>query len=312
MVERLRSFRKTYTACIGVLVLATIGACTTSPPAPGKFQIDSSDLWIESRSVRIPATLVVPRPVPKKLPLVLLIHGHGGTRHEAGGFTAVAQGLAEAGIASIRVDFPGCGDSTESFTKNNLTNMLQDIAAAQRYAEQRLPIDSERLGLLGFSMGGRLAIERVTSEANYKAMALWAPSAIDGEANMTHYLGGVEAYKRLKMQAKTEGFAPFTTSWGQQQQLGLRWFTDIEHSTPTVDIREYEGALFVLYGDQDTVVKPEISEQLIRAAQMADPIVRQIVPGADHGLGFFNDDTVSANETIHQTVRFLTAQLRKH
>lgn len=293
---------------------ATAKASNNIPPAATQASasthgFSSRDEWIESRGVEIPVTLVTPSTPRDTTPLVILIHGHGGTRHEAGGFTAVAQGLANQGIASVRMDFPGCGDSKESFTQNNLSNMLQDIAAARRYAEAQITVDPQRRGLLGFSMGGRLAIKLATTTPDYRALALWAPSAIDGAATMNHYLGGVQAYQRMKQQAIDEGFAPFTTFWGQKQQLGPRWFTDIEQSTPGSDIRRYQGALFVLYGDQDTVIEPRISEQLISNARLAQPIVRHIVEGADHGLGFFNNDTVSSNQTINQTVAFLTEQL---
>lgn len=121
--------------------------CGTTKPT-----LLSRDLWIDSRQTSIPITLVRPLGGSQPLPLVILIHGHGGTRHEAGGFTQVAQMLAQQGIASVRMDFPGCGDSTESFAQNNLSNMLADITTTQRYAETQLDIDAMRIGVLGFSM----------------------------------------------------------------------------------------------------------------------------------------------------------------
>ena len=118
-----------------------------------------TDLWIESRGVDIPVTLVMPDDTDSgEFPLVVLAHGHGGTRHENGGFTQLASMLAEKGIASIRMDFPGCGDSTEAFIHNHITNMLQDIEAALSFAASRTGIDSKRVGILGYSMGGRLAM----------------------------------------------------------------------------------------------------------------------------------------------------------
>ena len=327
-----RSVTPLHSFCFALAICVSVGGCSsalnpsaTLPARAAESAISSTDAWISSRDVKIPLTLVTPKQATQPTALVLLIHGHGGTRHEAGGFTAVAEGLAKQGISSVRMDFPGCGDSTESFVENNLSNMLKDIAASKAYAQQQLDIDQERLGLLGFSMGGRLAIalnaanpndKRLDNKApkykapNYKAMALWAPSAIDGSENMAHYVGGTETYQRMKQQAKREGFAPFTTFWGQPQRLGLRWFTDLEQSRPTEDIQHYRGALFVLYGDKDTVVKPEVSQQLMRKATNSKSITHYVVKGADHGLGFFNDDSASANQTINQTIAFLAAQLR--
>jgi len=63
-----------------------------------------------------------------------MAHGHGGNRDEAGGFTRMAEALAQRGIASVRMDFPGCGDSQEPFTQNNLGNMVKDLLAARDFA----------------------------------------------------------------------------------------------------------------------------------------------------------------------------------
>jgi len=270
----------------------------------------AQDAWIVSRGEQIPVTLVAPvndRSAPT--PLVILIHGHGGTRHEAGGFTRVADGLAGHGIASIRMDFPGCGDSRESFANNNLTNMLADIKAAQTHAFGQLNVDPARIGLLGFSMGGRLAITLAARNHTYRAMALWAPSARNGAVNYQKYLGGADVYAQKRAQAETEGWAPFTTFWGQYQQLGYRWFTDLEKSNPGIDVASFPGALFVLYGDKDDVVTPEISASVARNAVNASPALVHVVAGADHGLGLFNDDWARSEEAVSNTVTFFAEHL---
>ena len=251
----------------------------------------------------------MPTVTNKPVPLVILIHGHGGTRHEAGGFTRVAGGLASHGIASIRMDFPGCGDSTESFANNNLTNMLADINAAKRYASSSARIDPGRIGLLGFSMGGRLAITEAAGTEPYPAMALWAPSANNGAASMQKYVGGSEVFADMKHQAKEEGFASFTTFWGQDQQLGHQWFTDLEASTPGDDIQSYSGALFVLYGTLDDVVLPEVSESVIVNAVNAKSVLKHVIDGADHGLGLFTDDFMRSEQAVSNTVAFFAEHL---
>jgi hypothetical protein len=162
--------------------------------------------------VKIPVTLVVPSDVKASpFPLVILLHGHGGTRHEAGGYSRVAQGIAKHGIASIRMDFPGCGDSLEGFENNNLTNMIADIQSSKAHALKTLNIDQSRLGLLGFSMGGRLALTLGTTDPDYRAIGLWAPDAETGEANIREFLGGSDRYEQMRTIAMTQGFAPFTT-----------------------------------------------------------------------------------------------------
>ena len=290
--------------------LVLINAPLSWADLPAGKHFESTDTWIESREVKIPVTLVVPADSKASpFPLVILLHGHGGTRHEAGGYTRVAQGIANHGIASIRMDFPGCGDSLEGFENNNLTNMIADIQSSKSHALKTLNIDQSRLGLLGFSMGGRLALTLGTTNPDYRAIGLWAPDAEAGEANIREFLGGSDRYEQMRTIARTQGFAPFTTFWGQDQKLGYQWFTDMEASKPASSILHYQGALFVLYGDLDTIVRPEISRGVIHKAVNAKPAIEHQVTGADHGLGLFNDDTVRSDEVIQSTIQFFAKHL---
>jgi uncharacterized protein len=295
-----------YLACYSILLCSLL--VHAEPSDTSEFR--STDTWINSRSVQIPVTIVVPvDSTSEPMPMVILLHGHGGTRHEAGGYKRVAEGLAARGIASIRMDFPGCGDSLEGFKNNNLTNMTADLNAARSYALQTLDINENRMGMLGFSMGGRLALSKGSNAADYRAIGLWAPDAEDGEANIREYLGGSEQYETMKATAKRQGFAAFTTFWGQDQQLGYRWFTDMEASTVTPTLEQYRGALMVLYGDLDTVVKPEISRSVLKKAINASPAVEYLIAGADHGLGLFNNDTLRSEQVIDDTIAFFAMHL---
>lgn len=268
----------------------------------------SRDLWIESRNTSIPITLVQPAARKKPLPLVILIHGHGGTRHEAGGFTQVAKVLAEQGIASVRMDFPGCGDSRESFSQNNLTNMLADIESAHQYAQSELDIDPTRIGLLGFSMGGRLAL-LYSQTTPIKTLALWAPAATDGASSMINALGGQSSYAQMKMHAEQKGAVPFTTAWGQQQLLGRQFFTDIENSRPSSAINAFGGDLFVLYGSLDQVVKPPVPQAVYKQAARASSRQIYVVEGADHGLGLFSNETELTAQAVNETTSFFSQHL---
>jgi len=270
--------------------------------------INTTHTTIASRGVQIPVTYVQPA-LNSKSPLVVLAHGHGGTRHEAGGFTRIADDLASAGVATIRMDFSGCGDSVESFTENNLTNMLADVSNSLSFAIDKMSIDADRIGILGFSMGGRVAILAAENNPQYRVMVTWAPAGSNHADSMVDFLGGQQAFEQKKALAAKQGFVPFVTTWGQHQKLGLQWFADNEASTPLSAVESFTGELLVVYGDQDDVIAPHIPRSVINAATSARIAELVTIKGGDHGMGLFNGNTRVTDEAVNSTVEFFLKHL---
>jgi pimeloyl-ACP methyl ester carboxylesterase len=262
--------------------------------------------WVASRGVEIPVTLVKAEPGAIATPLVVLAHGHGGSRDEGGGFRRLAALLASAGIASVRMDFPGCGESLEAFSANTIDHMLSDIAAARDFALGQRSIDAGKVGLLGFSMGGRLAMLSLAGSFPYASLALWAPAASDGPADFYSFLGGPEQYLDYRAEAAEQGSVIITTPWGQQQQLSLAWFTGLEESQPLQTVSSFSGPVLVLHGTADEIIPASHSAPIIQELPQAE---RQLVEGAEHGLGFYNDDPDSAALILQQTTRFFVQTL---
>lgn len=299
----------TSSALLFVVVLLAACAAADGPEAAGSAY-QSTDTLIPSRDVSIPVTFVSPITTSGELfPLVVMAHGHGGTRHENGAFADLAKRLAENGIASVRMDFPGCGDGTEPFTENNISNMLADVLASRDYAIGQAGVDKQRVALFGFSMGGRLVLLLGDRNNEFKAIATWTPAASNGAGSMTGFLGGEVPYANYRKRASDDGSVLFTTQWGQEQQLGLQWFADLENSKPLQTTGEFEGPILVLYGDRDDVVLPQVSEAVIAAAVNSRELVRHVIAGADHGLGVFSGDDALSENAISTTVRFLSERL---
>ena len=300
------------TAYSVVFLLVLLTACTRNDPAEsGAASVNSVDMLMSSRGVEVPVTLVTPAGGGAS-PLVVMAHGHGGSREEGGGFPMVAEALAQRGIATIRMDFPGCGDSTEPFTENNLGNMLADLQAAREFAISQIDVDVERIGLLGYSMGGRLVTLLAAMDPGYKVMATWAPAVDNGSAReKTEFemLGGPDMYADMRRRAEETGMAEYTTRWGAPLQLGPRWFIDLEESMPLDALATFEGPLLVLYGDADDVVPPATAEAAIAAASSSREVVRHVVATAEHGLGFYTRRPEIAAEVVETTASFFATRL---
>ncbi len=278
--------------------------------ATGSAPAADVDLWIESRGIQIPVTLTMPGDdLNVGVPLVVLAHGHGGTRQENGAFTELASLLAEVGVASIRMDFPGCGDSTEAFTHNNITNMLQDVDAAFEFAIGQPGIDLGRIGMLGYSMGGRLAMLKIADEPAFRATVLWAPVARDGGKPMFDYFGGEAQYMEVRNAALKHGEIAWTTPWGQEQQLGEKFFDDLERSEPMQALASYRGNLLVIHGSADAAIHVSNGRLASQAALSTASAELKIIRGAGHGFGFFGGEPDVRAEVLGATVDFFVARL---
>lgn len=265
----------------------------------------AEDITYESRGVQVPATVVLPEG-DGPFPLVVMAHGHGGSREENIGFGAIADALAAKGIASIRMDFPGCGESTESFQMNVLSNMKQDVLIAVTYATETYAIDAEKVGIFGYSMGGRIALELLADDAYpFAAAAFLAPAGVTED--LKNMFGGADAWEEMKADAEADGFVTFTTIYGQEQELSQDWFTDLEAvAEPALAAGEkYEGPALVIYASDDEAVSPAVS------AAVAEVLDAEVVDatGDGHSYGFYSDKTDVLNTVASGAADFFAASL---
>lgn len=292
-----------------VLLLAlgslSAGCGAMAGSRPGS-EFRAHDVTFESRGVPVPATFVQPLN-DDDAPVVLMAHGHGGSRDEAGGFRRLAEELAHRGIASLRMDFAGCGDSTEPFVENRLTNMVADLQAGLEYARSQPGIDAARVAVVGYSMGARVAMLSLAD--GYLATVLWAPVGTNGPDSLYGLFGGREPYRVHRDRAYQDGSATFVTPWGQVQELGRAWFRDMESSRPLDAIASYPGPLLVVHGDADSIIPGAVAGAVAEAATSSEDTRLELVAGADHGLGFYSDDPGPGTEVIAMSVDFLVTNL---
>jgi hypothetical protein len=64
---------------------------------------------------------------------VVLVHGGGATRQEGGFYPRLAAGLADAGLASVRFDLRGHGDSDGRPEELTLSGGANDVRAAAEF-----------------------------------------------------------------------------------------------------------------------------------------------------------------------------------
>lgn len=113
-------------------------------------------------SIRYGATLTLPEK-GTKFPVALLITGSGQqdrneTLFDHQPFRVIADYLGRRGIAVLRVDDRGCGQTTGNVGNATSGDFARDVLEGVRYLKNRSEIDPARIGLAGHSEGGLIAL----------------------------------------------------------------------------------------------------------------------------------------------------------
>lgn len=112
--------------------------------------------------VRLAGTLTRPKGSPP-YPAVLLLSGTGPHDRDESlfghrPFLVLADYLTRRGVAVLRVDDRGVGQSSGDFAKATLADFADDALAGLAFLKSRPELDGQHIGLIGHSEGGSVAI----------------------------------------------------------------------------------------------------------------------------------------------------------
>lgn len=119
-------------------------------------------------------------------PAVILISGSGpqDRNEEILGhkpFLVLSDYLTKNGIAVLRYDDRGVGESTGDFKQSTSADFATDVEAAIEYLESRDEIDKSKIGLMGHSEGGLIAPMVAANNQNISFIVLLAGTGLPGD-----------------------------------------------------------------------------------------------------------------------------------
>jgi len=102
-----------------------------------------------------------------------MLHGLGSGKR--GAKVAWADVLAKCGIAVLRIDMSGHGESEGKFEDAAVSRCMQDALGAIAYAAKQKFVDATRMGMMGHSLGGLVALACAAKEKRVRAVCAIAP-----------------------------------------------------------------------------------------------------------------------------------------
>lgn len=179
-------------------------------------------------------------PAGETVPVLIHIHGFGGT---LGGYkglhTHLARTLAKSGIACVRFDMYGNGESDGEFSDMTFTSLLEDTGDIFHWVEGQDWADKEHIFLAGQSMGGYVAA-CAAPRLSPSALVLLCPGAGMWQGALERSLA-LEA--RGIFSADVEGLC-FSTAFNK----------DLHQYEPFSSAAGYTGPVLLIRGTRDELV----------------------------------------------------------
>ena len=293
-------------ACLAAIALCIVAAVTLLQPNTNPKKIE-----IPGTRGNIPATFQLPAKSARgeELPLVVLCHGFTGNRQGDGHFAPLAEDLAAHGIATVRLDFAGCGDSTEPYANYTLANMAADVDSVIGYMQATY--GTGKTALVGHSMGGRLAsLYPQLGQYPVTALALWSPANGTGLQGLEFLsIDNFAAVEELAARADAEGSV---AAWGVE--LSAAYIDGMRDSDPNAALQESGLPVLLTYSGNERILS-DTTQTETKAAVESLPdgqVVLDLFVNGDHN--YTSEDPATNTQLdadLRQvTVDFLTYHLQ--
>ena len=262
----------------------------------------SSPLMLDNGEYEIPAIMTSPEGTAV-VPGVILLHGSASHKNEVGDlYLRLAEQLASNGIASIRIDFAGTGDSPVDYTHYTLKTAVRDAEVALALLRSQPQVDDHRIGVVGFSQGGLIAQLLLAQQPDIKSFVAWSSVASDGIGPFA------DMFETLYMKAKREGQVEQQFAWRPPLSISYEWFEQVMANQSLSGMAEYTGTILAIAGSNDAVVPPAAATRLI-VASGSDVARAVIIKGADHIFNVLDENANQDEQLLEMTTEWFAEAL---
>lgn len=286
----MRKFLSLFLALAMSIACCTLAAAEDTAEA---MKYTEENITIDAGDHQIPATLTVPVGAEgEKFPAVVMLHGNGSTRHEAGNaYDYAALAMAKAGIATIRFDYIGNGDSTSDYIDFTYDKGVEDAMKCYEYLKTLGTIDMDHVGVMGWSQGGRLALLTAARNEVFTSVLTWA-GAYDQKGNEE------EQYAI----AKENGYYEVTYDWREPLKQSPAYYECAMSIDYPAEVAKIKVPLLAINGKADTTVVPETAQKIVDAAVNSPDAEVLLLDGADHTFCVFSGDDTVLKTLVQDTI----------
>lgn len=232
--------------------------------------------------LQLSGTFVTPTATPTSV--TVLVHGGGVTRDEGGFFTRLAEGMAANGIASLRFDLRGHGESEGRQEDLTISGILNDIRAAVAHAKALTGV--ARANLLGASFGGGICGYYAAQHPRELSKLVLINPLINYKKRFIDdkpYWTGDQINEDAGRELLANGFLAHSPTF----KLGRPLLNEVFYIRPDEAVEKITNPTLVIHGTSDTFIPVQSSRDL--AGKIAAPVELIEIEGAQHGIAVHDD-----------------------
>jgi putative redox protein len=203
----------------------------------------------------------------------------------------IGRALNACGIAVLRFDFTGLGESEGDFENTNFSSNVDDLISAAKFLEENY---SAPTILIGHSLGGAAVIFAAHQIPSIKAVAtIGAPSSPQHVSHL--FKAGID-------EINEKGEATLLIG-GREFSIQKQFLDDINEKNMDKTVRNLKKPILVLHSPQDTTVGIENAAQIYQAAWHPKSFIS--LDGADHLLSKKSDSTYVGKMIANWSERYI-------
>jgi len=203
----------------------------------------------------------------------------------------ISRALAAQGIAVLRFDFTGLGNSDGDFANTNFSSNIEDLVQAAKALETQYRAPQI---LIGHSLGGAAVLAAAAKLDSIKAVVtIGAPATAQHVAHL---------FKEKEAQIQAQGEAVVVLG-AREFSIKKQFLDDIDQYSSTEKIRNLGAALLVFHSPLDTIVSIDEAGSIFQAALHPKSFVS--LDKADHLLSKAADADYVATTIASWASRYL-------
>lgn len=233
-----------------------------------KYEWEEEIVSFQNEGMNMVGSLVIPK-AGKKVPIVIFFNGYAGDRKEllVPGtdeyiWERLSRLLAEQGLASLRMDFRGSGDSDGDFTMASFSTQISDGLATVEFISRHLrrKVQWQKIGIIGFSQGGLVGACTAARDNRVDSLCLWSPVSQPPMVYENLFLKSGMKQGLALQEGETITLPIYVdevyVDW--DVPMGKRFFDEVFQISPLHELSaNYTKPLFALCGVNDAIIWPQ-------------------------------------------------------